>query len=628
MIEEGFKQAEREWRSLLELSYPLFSDVRLDSSFEKEKRMWHFSTDGRSGVTAHLHQPKKVEKLARKCAELHRASGNEIDDKELLKEAMKYVLIHECPGHWEISPESVEDRKFITKAIYQGMMRRYGDKKVALKKTANLRNLVLDLVEDVQIFHSFKLQDGIIPSFDYIEVLSSKDSLVRNALYPLTRVVYSLLTRNQTLRKKFVDFFLSATPLADARTRALRILGTLGLKVKDPYLTGEMHERALKELVDVLGSRDSRYKAIEDFSLEVADLVPIDMKVGRRSEDEGGGASDVLNDLLDVLGQDELNDLLSQLASEDEPQLSILAADEFYKRNSERIDIRSPTPQIRSRVLGEKERWKLVNSNVLSTDELARTYDLNQLLDFQRRTGLPVLLKLGPNIWRVNEYKLKKTPLKSYTWEPTGILLPDWVVFWIDSSGSMATGQVSQTPSYVGSGNKFDRLQRVLYGILRGLREASRLMGHELRVGVVNYSHLSLWSGFHELTSAYDEHLNEFKELLLKPQWEETVIEPEVVRRVESELGEGKCVHVIISDGDLQQELKVSRVKSYFKEIAGRKDRGVVFVEIKDSGVFGDFMRGLARRPNVYFMHVDEIEEISNLKEILIRYERVSKFYA
>jgi Mg-chelatase subunit ChlD len=93
-------------------------------------------------------------------------------------------------------------------------------------------------------------------------------------------------------------------------------------------------------------------------------------------------------------------------------------------------------------------------------------------------------------------------------------------------------------------------------------------------------------------------------------------------------LGDGKCVHVIISDGDLQQELKVSRVKSYFKEIAGRKDRGVVFVEIKDSGVFGDFMRGLARRPNVYFMHVDEIEEISNLKEILIRYERVSKFYA
>ncbi len=625
MLEEAFKRAESSWRKVLDNQFPLFSPT-LDFKVQdgREDKMWYFATDCKRNVKAHIYNRGKLENLLNQARE-RLFNGEPLDRLE--EELFKYLLLHECPGHWFYSPESVEDRKRLSEAIYKGILKRDRNKKTAFKKAANVRNLVLDIIADTQIFmeKSFNLRDGIIPLFDVVEIAFHRRIDPSNALYGLSRIIYSLFCAEDELRKFYLQFFVRATPLSNTEERAIRMLKALDLKIRNLDSLIKNYSSVLKALVDNLSNRDRRYKVIEDFCYEIADLIPLDFRVGRPSENGGGSTSDLLTDLLDVLDDQEINELLTELSSEKD-EISEFAADEFYKRNSGEIDIKSPIPQIRSKVKGERRKWKLVRSEVLSAEELSKKYDIRSLIQFQASTGLPTLIEISPGIWRVMEYKLKTTPLRTYTWEPQGIILPSYVVFWVDSSGSMRVGGKEGFESYVGSRNKYDRLMRVMYGLLKGLYKASKAMERDVKVGVVNYSSQSIWSGFYSLSKVFESYSNPFKKILLNPQWGATEIEPKVVDEVETEI-DGNCIHVIISDGDLQST--ADKVIKRFKEIASKKDRAIVFVEIRDSGIFGEKMKELSwKNKNVYFLHVNEIEEILGIKGILIQYQKISKFYA
>ena len=349
---------------------------------------------------------------------------------------------------------------------------------------------------------------------------------------------------------------------------------------------------------------------------------------GDQSEEEMNGDSmaQTLDDLLGTLDEDEADELMGEVANDDmsgrkkgpssniRKKISIISADEFYKKNADIIEVQNPSQENVSYDLGKKERWKLVKSQTLTAVRVS-TLNHQKIMAFQRATGLPVLMEIGNGFYKFNEYRLEESPLKSYSSQKTGIEIPDnWVLFQ-DSSGSMTT-----STSYVGSGNKFDLLNRVKYGIKKGLYHICKEMGKDLLFGVVDFSDSTLYKGLDSLVKIYEARTHPIKEVSLTPQCGDTFFNSKVFDKIKKDSAPGKTIYTFITDGDIHGN--TAPLFDAVEKFSSDPQNAFLFIEIASKSRFGEQIKDLSKKnPSVMYERVRNVSSIKDkLSSVLIRY--------
>ena len=240
--------------------------------------------------------------------------------------------------------------------------------------------------------------------------------------------------------------------------------------------------------------------------------------------------------------------------------------------------------------------------------------NFRKIVEFQKATGLPVLLDQGNGFFKLNEYTLIETPLKSYNSELTGIEIPNnWVIVQ-DSSGSMGGFP------YAGTGTRFDVLNRVKYGLFKGLYDVCKLMGKDLKVGVVNFSSITQYAGLDSLVKIYDARSHKIKSVSLLPQSGGTELNTKVFTQIQKDLAPGTSVFTLISDGDI---FNSSQVYQAITKLAQRPETAFMFFEVGHISQLGHQVDALSKtKPNVSYYHGGGIAEIKDqMSSVLIRYK-------
>jgi hypothetical protein len=292
--------------------------------------------------------------------------------------------------------------------------------------------------------------------------------------------------------------------------------------------------------------------------------------------------------------------------------LRVAAADEFYKRHSSLLSFKSPKSRAVRYELGKQKQWRLKSVQTLTAAEVAEL-NLAAVFTFQTATGLPLLMNLAEGHYQLNEFVLRETPLRSYVLEAFSIEVPDNWVLLVDSSGSMGSGD------YVGTGQKYDILMRVCYGVARALAAVVGLLRKDLQFGVVNFSGVTNFSGMRDLVQAFAEHFNPVKQALLQAQCGGTTLDVEVLRQVEAASRPGRSIWTLITDGEIDNGPDVVQ---YLGEWSRHAGRALAFIEIGVESQVGKDLRQLAQtRPALACFQVDQVEQIeARLGSMLIQY--------
>lgn len=421
----------------------------------------------------------------------------------------------------------------------------------------------------------------------------------------------------------------------------------------------EENQKYFSETLTKIFDTSMRYKSLKGIAKVLAPFITNDKKSGSpdpntsgsgsgdgsSDDDSDGSGSDksqdeldegsmvsTLDDLLDGLDEKDKNDILNELANDPElapggssagkpmpshkirKKLSIISADEYYKLHADTLEIRNPSQENFSIDLGDKKVWKLVNSATITSAQ-ASQLNHQQIINFQKRTGLPVLMELGSGFYKLNNYRIKSTPLKSYNAQLTGVEIPEnWVVFQ-DSSGSMAG------IPYVGTKCRFDLLNMVKYGVMKGLYEVGKKLGKDVHFGVVDFSDRTIYSGMESLIKVYDARTHPIKEVSLTPQCGGTSCSSAVFKKVRADLKPGRTVITFISDGEIAGD-----TASLYREIenfVSEPEHALLFVEIQSNSSFGMSMASLSKKnPALVYRSVHDVSAIKKeMGQILIQYK-------
>ncbi|MBI2143772.1 hypothetical protein HYU17_01305 [Candidatus Woesearchaeota archaeon] len=523
-----------------------------------------------------------------------------------------------------------------------------------------------------------RLPEGVIPIFNIVSCTSSPGQpqlQTPSPLQALTNVFYALLFCGDTetrkglygsfmedikqLRTAYSPAFTEQAANAVVRKAMLGFiseldsseLGAKGIsrpgfeaavdgmfKNIDKPQYSASHGKVVEWLAAVLGDKETRYKAVKGFIKPLAPFISVQNNEGRHkyeeSEDEtgAGGAGSALENLLEQLPKGEADQLLQDLAdskpgTEKEAKLVLQAMDDYYKRNSKEVMLKSPKPQATTLNLGKKKEWQLERSETATEQELRDNYNVDALMGFAASTGLPVLQRLDGNNWQVNHFREKELPLTTYTFQSTGIEMPRNIVFLIDTSGSQQQGGTpsGMGESYVGTGNKYDALMHEVYGILKTMAKASSEQNAPINVFNINYSSSTIAKGPASIHDFLAQPASQEKAALLVPQNGTTSLDAVVLQGVERKLAPGKTAWLVFCDGDLEEP--TAPVFEQFRKIAARKDSSIVYFQIysgQSGEAFANFMRNLAKaQSNVTYNHITSMDQVTKgAMSVLVKYAK------
>lgn len=405
----------------------------------------------------------------------------------------------------------------------------------------------------------------------------------------------------------------------------------------------EENQRYFISAITQIFDTDMRYPSLRGFMKVLSPYVSLQKKQGSpdkntsggfgdgesggetgKSEDDMDGDSigDTLDDLLDELGEKEANDILEDIANSPgigaggkgaAKKINILAADEYYKRNCDAIEVRNASEEMLSRDIGTRQKWRHVRSSTLTSAEASRLNHA-KIINFQKATGLPILIDLGRGFFKLNEYVLEETPLKSYDFRKTGIEIPDNWIFFQDSSSSMGSA------NYVGTGCKFDLLNRVKYGLQNGLYRICKDMKKDFRFGVVDFSDATIYKGADSFMRVYESRAHPIKEVSLSPQCGNTFFNSAVFDRIRKDLAPGRTIYTFVTDGEISGD--TSGLFRKIEQFSSQKNNSFVFVEVQSRSSFGAEIHALSKsRKNVLYFPVSNIKSIKDkLSSVLIKY--------
>ena len=510
------------------------------------------------------------------------------------------------------------------------------------------------------------LPDGIVTTWDVVELADHKPETL---FYPLTRSMYSLLhCDNPDLRSEVFDYFRNKIDrkISDYDLETA-IVGSLSGSVKylnkhELALVGVDKNRMVDSSQELYQARDNqqgsvarkyvveaitkintstelRYRSVEGIIEPLAKYISTQKEEKRdgansdgnqsdgddqtSTSEEGGGAEDTLQSLINQNDPD-VDGMLTSIANDQSApnnnrnkRLSNLAKDEYYKRNSRALPIKSPTLESETVVVGTIKVPVKVSERLLTPDQL-HDLPMDQIIQFQQDTGLICLSRLSQHQWKYEIYEWHEQQIQDYQHKKTGIILPDNIIFRVDGSGSMTS-----TESFIGSKDRYDCLMHVIYGIAKSTAQAAKEMQKEVQVVAVSYSEpgKTIVSESVELQHFYDTPNNSAKQVLLNPQKSYTYHDLSAYQEAHAKCNPGKTIEIIVTDGDLNTDHDQSMTE--IKKILDQENNLMVYFSIFQEGSFARRMGRLATiKSNLTykpFLSFDGLQSVAN--DIIVQYK-------
>lgn len=526
------------------------------------------------------------------------------------------------------------------------------------------------------------LEDGVITIWDVIEISrgnkilnkKNEDEKKASEVYSISRIPYVMLFVNdEELREKEYGLFVDYThkngmPKDEVTKRAKNIfkamieeqdesiLKKLGINKQDYYQTVDVmfnnvddnltflpaKEKVAKTIYILFQDKKTRYNAVKGYIKPLADLIPVSHSPTRHAPGGAGAPADagsVLEDIISEMDSDEANELLQQLVHETQGggsnttpngtqknKINEKAVFEFYKRNAKKIDILSPKTEFQTNDIGKEKYVELVSSEVINLEDFVNL-DFDEITELQEEFGYehPILIDLTPNnppegkTWQLNTYEWKEDIVKVDTQVTTGIEIPDNFVLIVDSSGSM------EGVDYVGTGAKYDTLCRVVYGLFEGLKDASEILDKNPNVEIINFSDVTMSSGFSDIKSGYNSGTR-LMNVLHSPQNGSTILNPKAIKDAEKNKKDGKTIYAFITDGEFTGGPfhDYNYATDYIANLAEKEGNSVVYIEIGNKSTLGNKLESKQTEvESLRYYNVNSVDEISDkLGHILIEYKR------
>jgi len=515
---------------------------------------------------------------------------------------------------------------------------------------------------------------SVLPIFDIIAFETQKEEF-KSMFYPITRAIYGLLfVQNKTMRVNVVNKKkkkisktmkldeldramgdalkgfakeLSKEELSYSRVDPQKFYESVDQIVKDykSPKSDDAHQQVIETISKLALTKQTRYSSVKGFIKTLGKYVSLDNEEPRHGFGSGEGngqeetpqsddnqtlsnTEEVMLNLAEMLPEGEANQLLAEGAnqynynehnggvSQKNKRLIQLAKDEYYKRNTKEILIRSSEKEAFQFELGKRIIPVYQSTSILTPQDMINL-NLEKILLFQQETGIIQLFQLSENQFRLDHYEFEEITETDYTFKNEGIHLPDNLVFHVDSSGSMGN------PNYVGSGDKYDTLMHVCYGIIKTMKNASEDMKKPVNVVCANFSNGTLISKPSELVTMYNSPNNDTKAILTGFQGGGTEYSVDSFGQIKKLLKPGKTVHVWITDGELEHSCQEPVLKGIEKEVQD-ENTSFLYFEIGSTSRFGRSLEELSNtHSNLSYYPNTSIEDIqNNALEILIAYSK------
>jgi len=390
------------------------------------------------------------------------------------------------------------------------------------------------------------------------------------------------------------------------------------------------------EAVREVFSSEDRYKGIERFMAVLGPYIKMSMPQGKgdyQGSAQGASSQDILQDLLDDMNEEDQQQFLSELTEQIENgegddfcdgiedsvsseytsideinNLELSALHEFYKRNHPEVTIVGSDKQGESVVVGKKQRFRPKNTQVITEERLSRL-NLQRIARFQQRTRLPVLIPLGDNLYRLNEYDVQESEVRDIIYVDTGLDVPEEVEFYLDSSGSMFRGHNNLG---FNDNSRWDMLSSAMYGHLDALYQASIELKKPCFVQIHNLANKQVSSKRIPIAEFWESSPSDVLQVIFKPENGYDVEDLDIQVKNDGK----RRAYVIVTDGQLVIDGRTARESSKMKQLAKQPNTDVILYEI--GGEYG-LGRAVRSSPGIHYLQVHNKEKmLSHGLEVLL----------
>lgn len=513
------------------------------------------------------------------------------------------------------------------------------------------------------------LPDGVIAIFDVCEFELMENKKFDSLFYPLSRALYGLLfTKEKTMRGILFDYFknriikqmhetefsaaintavkgfiaeLSSSQLQFARIDKQAYNASVDIVCAE-YNTvqgDQAHREMIRAIDTVLMDKQTRYDAVRGFIKPLAKYISTTKEEKRHGthvgsdtpgqneqtgqNQPGGNTEEALVNLSNALGQEEGNQLLTQVSNmsgqqggeaKKDKRLIQLAKDEYYKRNAKEVNIRSPDYKAVSVELGSRMVPEYLGTTRLTAQEISQI-NLEAILRFQEETGITLLFQNSEHEWRLDHYAWKEIEDTDYKFKPEGLTLPDNIIFHVDSSNSMGS------PAYVGTGCNYDILMHLCFGVIKTILGPAKTMEKKINVVAANFSNGTIVSDAVDLQQMYDTPNNSAKITLMGFQNGGTVYTADAFAQIQQKVNPGKTVHIFITDSALEQASQQSTYDA-IKRTLQQPNTSFLYFETGTASSFGQRIASLERiYPHLKYYPNVTIQAMQNKTlEVLLDY--------
>jgi hypothetical protein len=511
------------------------------------------------------------------------------------------------------------------------------------------------------------LPDGVVITWDMLEMTGpSSPSL----FFPITRMMYGLLQcQDETLRENVFDYFRGkmGDRIRDHDLRQAVVGSLIGMvahhDVNDLHRIGINKGAYIKDACDLYDHRgrvegtQARERVVRDFTRIGRDLgfryrsieglvEPLSRYIDQNKEERrdgsnilqqgegneqtpsnqgGGGAEQVVQSLLNQ-GDPDLNQILAALAAagnkpggqgQRNQRLRAMAIDAHYKKESEDLPVRSPRVIANSVSRGKVEKPVLVGERYITPQQLLNL-NIHGIQSFQQRYEVPVLVQISPHQYKLIEYEMVEEDQRDFVYKDAGVLLPDNIIIRADASYSMGTD------NYLGNGDSYDMLMKVVYGFTGSVANAAKTAGKDIQVVVVSYSNRgdTVVSKPVELQEFYRTPHNSAKKVLFNPQGGSTYHDLAAYQLAHRRCQTGQTLDIMITDGGFESDPNTNQGWSYHDETIAEFDR--ILADPTNTMLYFSLFQAcgfsvsvaepvLDQRPNFHYFNVHDFDELQRL---------------
>lgn len=595
MLEEDVEPV---WRENLRQNYnSVWHNIPLDTDKEHyPDRPWQFYTD-LDTIYAEIHDEEKLQSQFENVVSEY---WNE-KPEELAQETLHYLLFHELYHPLE-APSSRQDAKYLHQAMRRGLLRAEPDlsPKEQVQKVRSAQNAVKDFILDNRFYVDNQkqgyVQEDILPSWDVME-LDEKDP--RPDMYTITRVLYGSLYGPSSTHQFFAE--KAGTEGVTVAEQTMEAMIDQDVDLPTAYLDPDREEdrdtlEQLGEFVEEMYTRfqrkSTRYQAVEEMMAVLGPYVKEDMPGARRDLAGVSTEQNVLEDLLDDMGESEQDDFLDDLMDDldqdgegdsddgtgtgmgrpdtdtDVGRLQVSSYHEFYRENHPRVIIRGGDKTGESVEAGTRDYLDVTKQQVVNKQQLSRL-DMQAIARAHKR-GLPVLVPTGQGLYRVFEYEEREEVIQDVRHHDQSLSVPDTIDFYIDSSGSMF-----EDDFYPGDDSRYDMLNHVLYGMVDALRQTEEELGERVSLRLHNFASSQVSSSNITVDEFWDGDINMLNTLYRPNNGGDT-------KALDiQQYNDGKeRTHIVISDG------KMDNSSSQVSKMQDRRKSGEHTILIEMGGTY------------------------------------------